>query len=254
MSPQLSVEAFCYIIIMEIQNSPAFTLVDTQPDFIVINKNYNVDFHKGARGIGLCERIREQLGLADLYPVHRLDTLTSGLMLFARNRVAASQFAKMFVTHTIEKYYCAIAGNKPKKKQGTIAGDMVPLRNGMWKLTHAMANPAVTHFFSSGLGNGYRLYIIKIRTGRTHQIRVALKSVGVPILGDTLYNKNVSENQPDRPYLHSYAMRFSYKESSYSYVNIPDVGIYFTDSTISAVWEKYLQPWNLPWPKNPLSR
>lgn len=236
------------------QNSTKFIQIDSQPDFIIINKNYNVDFHKGARGVGLCERIREQPGITDLYPVHRLDTMTSGLMLFARNRATASQFAKMFATHTIEKYYCAIAGNKPKKKQGTIAGDMVPLRNGMWKLTHTMDNPAITHFFSSGLGNGFRLYIIKIRTGRTHQIRVALKSLGVPVVGDMLYNRDTSQGQSDRPCLHSYAMRFTYNDTLYSYVNIPDTGNYFTDNTIGTVWEKYRQPWNLPWPKNPLSR
>jgi tRNA pseudouridine32 synthase/23S rRNA pseudouridine746 synthase len=239
---------------MKKQNSTIFTLIDTQPDFIIINKNVNVDFHQGVRGVGLCERIREQLQIAELYPVHRLDTMTSGLMLFARNRVAASQLAKMFAMHTIEKYYCAIAGNKPKKKQGTIAGDMVPLRNGMLKLTHAMTNPAVTQFFSSGLGNGYRLYIVKIRTGKTHQIRVALKSIGVPVLGDPLYNKENSQSQSDRPYLHSYAMRFTYRDNLYSYVDIPDVGTYFTDSTINTVWEQYRQPWNLPWPKNSLSR
>lgn len=247
-------EAVCYIKVMENQNRTSFNLINTQPDFIVINKNYNVDFHKGSSGAGLCERIREQLGIAELYPVHRLDTMTSGLMLFARTRTSASLFAKMFATHTIEKYYCAIAGNQPKKKQGTVAGDMVPLRDGMWKLTHSMNNPAVNHFFSSGLGNGFRLYIIKIRTGRTHQIRVALKSVGVPVFGDVLYNKETLPVQPDRPYLHSYAIRFTYKENIYSFVNIPDTGIYFTDSTIQAVWEKYMQPWNLPWPKNPLSR
>jgi tRNA pseudouridine32 synthase/23S rRNA pseudouridine746 synthase len=239
---------------MEKQDSTIFTLIDTQPDFIIINKNVNVDFHRGARGVGLCERIREQLGIADLYPVHRLDTMTSGLMLFARSRSSASLLAKMFATHTIEKYYCAIAGNKPKKKQGTVAGDMVPLRNGMWKLTHTMTNPAVTHFFSSGLGNGYRLYIIRIRTGRTHQIRVALKSIGVPVLGDMLYNRDISQCQSDRPYLHSYAIRFIYSDTVFSYVNIPDNGTFFTDSTIGTIWEKYLQPWNLPWPKNHLSR
>ncbi len=239
---------------MEKQSCNIFTHIDSQPDFIIISKSYNVDFHKGAEGISLCERIREQLEIADLYPVHRLDTMTSGLMIFARNRAAAQQFAKMFMTHTIEKYYCAIAGNTPKKKQGTIAGDMVPLRNGMWKLRHTMVNPAVTHFFSRGLGNGFRLYIINIRTGKTHQIRVALKSIGVPVVGDTLYNKGITQCQSDRPYLHSYAMRFTYKDVAFSYVNIPDTGSFFTDSTIQTVWEKYKEPWNLPWPKNPLSR
>jgi tRNA pseudouridine32 synthase/23S rRNA pseudouridine746 synthase len=237
------------------QNEKKFTIVDSQPDFIIINKNYNVDFHKGTNAFGLCELIRNELGISELYPVHRLDSMTSGLLLFATSRMAASRFSTMFANHTIEKYYCALAGNKPKKKQGTIIGDMVPLRRGMWKLTHTKVNPAITHFFSAGLGNGFRLYIIKIRTGRTHQIRVAMKSLGVPILGDKLYSKEeTAATQPDRPYLHSYAMRFTYMDKCYSYCTFPDTGDLFTEKSTSALFEQFAHPWDLQWPKNPLFR
>jgi tRNA pseudouridine32 synthase/23S rRNA pseudouridine746 synthase len=238
------------------QNDNKFTLIDFQPDFIVINKNSNVDFHKGNNGSGLCDLVRKDLNISDLFPVHRLDSMTSGLLLFARNRSAAAALSAMFASHSIEKYYCAIAGNKPKKKQGSVIGDMVPLRGGMWKLTHTTVNPAITHFFSSGLGNGFRLYIIKIRTGRTHQIRVALKSIGVPILGDALYNRGDTTEGvlPDRPYLHSYAIRFTHLEKSFSYCFLPDTGIRFTEKSTHTILEQYTHPWDLQWPKNPLSR
>jgi tRNA pseudouridine32 synthase/23S rRNA pseudouridine746 synthase len=237
------------------QMSDKFTLVDTQSDFLVINKNCNVDFHKGTNESGLCDLVRENLNITGLYPVHRLDSMTSGLLLFARNRAAASVLSSLFTEHSIEKYYCAIAGNKPRKKQGTIAGDMEPLRSGMWKLTHSTVKPAVTHFFSCGLGNGFRLYIIKIRTGRTHQNRVALKSLGVPVLGDNLYGKDKMYGvQPDRPYLHSYAMRFTYNDRVFSYCSLPASGNYFTEKSTIAVLKQYSAPWDLQWPKNPCSR
>ena len=116
-----------------------------------------------------------------LYSVHRLDKMTSGLLLLAKSPQIAAQLTALFTTHQIQKYYLAISDKKPKKKQGLIKGGMQKSRRGMWKLTKEKNNLAITQFFSYSLGNGKRLFVIKPHSGKTHQIRVALKSIGSAI-------------------------------------------------------------------------
>jgi tRNA pseudouridine32 synthase/23S rRNA pseudouridine746 synthase len=230
-------------------NSNLFTLVDQTDRFLIINKHSGVDFHKGHHEQGLCVLLRDELSCPDLFPLHRLDTMTSGLLLFAKDKKTVQELAREFRDHTIDKYYCALAGTHPKKKQGTVIGDMVRSRNGTWVLTRSMHNPAITQFFSTGLGNGFRLYILKPHTGRTHQIRVAMKSLGVPVFGDPLYYSSVSDTRvADRGYLHAYALRFALDGRLYVYVHKPDSGYWFNDAAIQCALDKYTEPWSLPWP------
>jgi len=86
-------------------------------------------------------------------------------------------------------------------------------RNGSWKLLRSVENPAVTQFFSFGLTPGLRLYLLKPHTGKTHQLRVALKSLGVPLLGDTRYGADKS----DRAYLHAWQLAFELDGKSYQF-------------------------------------
>jgi len=172
---------------------PQLTIIDHQADFLVIDKPANIGFHDEENiGSGLFSQIKAQLkaqlAITELYPVHRLDKMTSGLILVAKNSATARAFQQQFEQHQIQKYYLAIAEGKPKKKQGVIKGDMEKSRRGMWKLLRTMDNPAVSQFFSYSIAPKQRLYLIKPHSGKTHQIRVALNSIGVPILGDALYN------------------------------------------------------------------
>ena len=156
-----------------------------------------------------------------LWPVHRLDKVTSGLLLLARNKQACSELGDLFKNSLITKTYLAIARGKPQKKQGTIVGDMERSRRGSWKLLRAKNNPAITRFESTSIKPNLRLYALKPQTGKTHQLRVAMKALGVPILGDTLY----AGEKADRVYLHAYSLLFNYKNRRYEYMNIPDSGV-----------------------------
>lgn len=80
-------------------------------------------------------------------------------------------------------------------------------RNGAWKLCHRKENPAVTQFSSISLEPSLRHFILQPTTGKTHQLRVAMKSLGSPILGDKLYAGSVA----DRVYLHAYQLEFEYE-------------------------------------------
>lgn len=191
-------------------------------DFVVINKPHDMGFHSENSNIGIFSLCQQQLGY-ELWPVHRLDKLTSGLLIFAKNKLATNQFGKLFEQREIFKTYLAISDKKPKKKQAKIIGDMHKTRNGSWKLTQSKNNPAITQLFSTSLVAGKTLFLIKPTTGKTHQIRVALKSLGSPVLGDIRY----SANSADRGYLHAYQISFNWKNEYFNFECLPLKGKYF---------------------------
>ncbi|GLX79280.1 RNA pseudouridine synthase [Thalassotalea insulae] len=221
-------------------------IIDQQPDFLIAYKPAGLSFHSESGQPGLFQQVKALALTPELYPVHRLDKMTSGLIIFATNKNSATEFQQLFEQRNIEKYYLAISDKKPKKKQGLIKGDMEKSRRGMWKLLRSQTNPAISQFFSYSLTEGKRLFIIKPYTGRTHQIRVALASIGSAILGDSYYSKSSS----DRGYLHAYALRFTIADKQYQYLNYPHQGQEFTSKACQELLSTTLAaPWQLIWPE-----
>ncbi|WP_194755246.1 pseudouridine synthase [Aliidiomarina indica] len=214
----------------------------THPDFYVIAKPSGIGMHQDGEQPGLITQLNDFTG-EDLFPVHRLDKDTSGLLIVARSARAAASFGKLFENREIEKFYIALAGNKPRKKQGAIKGDMAKGRNGSWMLKTSQTNPAVTYFFSHGTNTGMRLYILRPVTGKTHQLRVALKSIGAPIFGDTRYK---GDSAP-RLLLHAMALRFLWKGSEHSYV-LPPSELSDFPQLDWTLFPNILTPWLYPWP------
>lgn len=197
-----------------------FPIIYQHPDFIIINKPENISVHRDDQAVGLCENLAKQLGVPQVWLVHRLDKVTSGLLIFALNKETAAYFYQLFANHQIQKTYWALATDKPKKKQGSIIGDMQKSRNGAWKLCHSKENPAITRFTSQSIEPNLRHFILQPKTGKTHQLRVAMKSLGSPILGDQLY----SGKSADRVYLHAYRLDFEYKGEHISVTAQPASG------------------------------
>ncbi len=224
------------------QGTPYFRLLAKEQDFIVIDKAAGVNFHRVDNIPGITEIIKTELNLDTLLPVHRLDKVTSGLMVFARNREAASDIAEQFRNRTVKKFYLAVSDRKPVKKQGTIKGDMKRGRRGSWMLTREQNSPAVTRFISRGTDSGYRLFLVKPVTGKTHQIRVALKSIGAPICGDTLYYPAPVSRSVCM--LHSFALGFTYKDIEFFFNSLPQWDIMDTPS-VSAAVDEFSSPLNL---------
>lgn len=225
-----------------------YELLASTDDFIVIYKKPYANFHSEGGNRGLFETVKQCENLSTLYPVHRLDKITSGLLLMAKTANANQEILLQFKTRKIEKFYLAISGKKPKKKQGLIKGDMASARRGAWKLLPTNINPAITQFFSAPLGEGKRLFIVKPHTGQTHQIRVALKSIGAPIWGDSLYADAHTCIGVDRTYLHAYSLAFSLAGKHYRFTELPREGEGFLTKSFADALQQYAQPWNLPWP------
>ena len=216
-----------------------------EADYWVVNKPAGMSFHAEGQEIGFMQWMHEQYPDQTFYPVHRLDKITSGLILLAKNKQAAQKFGLMFEQHLVTKFYLAISAKKPKKKQGSIKGGMQQGRRGSWMLNQTSENLAHTQFFSTPIKPGLRLFLLKPKTGKTHQLRVALKSLGAPILGDVRYGGEKS----DRGYLHAFQLGFEWLGEAKIYQFIPDFGEVF--NMIEPVMKEagFSTPNELVWPK-----
>ena len=207
-------------------------------DFIIINKPAGLSVHKDQAEQGLTELVAKQLNVPQVWLVHRLDKVTSGLLILALNAESAAEFSRLFSEHKIYKTYLALSNQKPKKKQGLIIGDMKKARDGAWKLCQTKENPAITRFESVNCEPNLRLFILKPQTGKTHQLRVAMKSLGSPILGDGLYGKNTEKI--DRTYLHATQLEFDYLNDFISVTCLPSQGQFWLKPTVFEQIQVYL--------------
>ncbi|MDV7102962.1 TIGR01621 family pseudouridine synthase [Vibrio sp. TH_r3] len=223
-----------------------FDILRVEDDFVVINKHPNVSVHKDDGDTMLLQEVAKVTHDSQLYLVHRLDKMTSGILLLARNKHAARDLSEAFAHRLVEKYYLAIGSKKPKKKQGVIRGDMQRSRRASWKLMASQDNPAITQFFSFAGDSGERLFLCKPYTGKTHQIRVALKSIGSGIVGDSIYNLS---SKSDRGYLHAFAICFEYAGKNYRITAQPDLGIKWQTEEMKQALRQWEHPWELPWPR-----
>jgi 23S rRNA pseudouridine1911/1915/1917 synthase len=156
--------------------------------------------------------------------VHRLDKQTSGLIVVARNDAAHLKLARMFAGRAMKKTYIALVHGHLQRDRGTIdapiARDLVR-RTRMTTRRVEGARNAVSHYtverrIDSPWGK-FTLLRVRIETGRTHQIRVHLSSLGHPVVGDTLYgaparmkDADGSELKLDRNFLHAAELEFAH--------------------------------------------
>lgn len=131
-------------------------------------------------------------GIADprVRVVHRLDKETSGVLLFAKDRDAQRHLSEQFQNNTIAKEYLAIVAGHPDAESGEIDAPLAVHRSSRQRMTISEANgrPARTLWKLEDRLGSYSLLRVFPKTGKTHQIRVHLRSVGLPLAVDPLYN------------------------------------------------------------------
>lgn len=146
--------------------------------------------------------------------VHRLDKDTSGLLIVAKNDAAFFYLKDLFQERNIKKYYLALVEGRPKKSKGIIS---VPLgRIGLKRTTKIVGNKLIdkkeaeTEYKVVKEFLDFTLLEVAPRTGRTHQIRVHLNSIGHPVAGDPIYGFKKSSPPPGlkRLFLHAYKLEF----------------------------------------------
>lgn len=134
-------------------------------------------------------RLRDELGLPELSPLHRLDRVTSGLLLLATERRWRGPYQSMFQAGTVRKTYAALAPLRDDLDLPTTVADHIVKRRGSWQAEVVPGAPvnAETFIELESQVDGLGRYRLTPRTGRTHQLRVHLDGLGIPIVDDPLY-------------------------------------------------------------------
>ena len=127
-------------------------------------------------------------------PVHRLDTDTSGCLLFARNPGALKRFNAAFEARQVEKVYLGVVSGPVDGDEGTIALSLSKISSAEkgWRMIAAKkGKPAVTHYSVLQRFRAHTHVRLKLETGRTHQIRVHMAHLKHPLVGDPVYGGRV---------------------------------------------------------------
>lgn len=219
-----------------------FKILYESENILAIDKPPHISHHDDDESQGIVSLVREHYQIETrLFGVHRLDKETSGILLFAKSKEVASELSNKFRNKNVKKYYLALSNKKPKKKkQGWVRGDMMRSRRKAWKLVNSSDNPAITRFFTAGLGGidfeswysenrisrstkdiaPKTMILFRPHTGKTHQLRCAAKSLSMPILGDSIYGDGDAK-LVNRTYLHAMLIKFEIKGEEVIIYNPP---------------------------------
>ena len=141
--------------------------------------------------------------------VHRLDKDTSGLIVIAKNDKVHAALTEMFQEKKIRKTYLAILKGKLNKSEGKVVTQIGRDKNDRKKMTViddiTKGKTAITNYRVISQNSLFTLVKVNIETGRTHQIRVHMRHLGYPILGDSVYGRKDNEK---RQMLHAYKLEF----------------------------------------------
>lgn len=208
-----------------------FFLVVNKPAGITVNRSQN---EKGETvqdwiedKFSIFSRFNRDSSKEDFYRrsgiVHRLDKDTSGLLIIAKNPSVFLKLQHLFATHEVDKKYYALVHGKVVSSEGEINLPVGRLSSNRRKFGVILeGRPAVTYYkvidYYSTDGRKFTFLDITPKTGRTHQIRIHLKSQGYTISGDKLYAERM-EYQADlilssRLFLHAYYLKFLHPEEN----------------------------------------
>ena len=130
--------------------------------------------------------------------VHRIDKDTSGLLLVAKTDVAHEGLAKQFAAHSIERRYLALVNGVPKTAEGIVDAPLARSSTNRKKISiveGSRGKRAVTHWRRLRILREAALVECRLETGRTHQVRVHMASLGYPLLGDPVYGRSGKNNR-----------------------------------------------------------
>lgn len=188
-------------------------------DLAVINKTQGMVVHPSAGHYsgtlvnGLMYRLKNLSSINGVMRpgiVHRLDKNTSGLMLVAKNDKSHNYLAKCLKDHSINRIYYALVEGNIKTESGVIDAPLGRSEKDRKKraVTYKNSKNAVTNYWVVERFGKYTLIKLKLETGRTHQIRVHMKYIGHPVVGDDVYGSKTNKFGLNGQLLHSKSLGF----------------------------------------------
>ncbi len=188
-------------------------IIEKNNQFLVLNKIPGIPVQKDRTNDLSLLSLAQIYSKCTLFPVHRIDRPTSGLVLFAKTKGAIKNLNAQLTKRTIEKSYLAVVKNKPESKNGKLIHFL--RKNG--KTNKSMvcekadkgAQEAILEYKLIDSIDNYHLLEIKLITGRHHQIRAQLGHLNNPIRGDVKYGFKRS-NKDRSIHLHAWKMSFNH--------------------------------------------
>ena len=205
-----------------------FGTVFEDTDLIVVDKPAGLVVHPGAghdsRTLvhGLLARYPDIAGVGDPHRpgiVHRLDRGTSGLLVVARTERAHQLLVEQMRAHQPERVYCALVGGHPEAPSGLIDAPIGRSSRNPQRMTLTeRGRPARTRYtVERRYAQPARVALLEcqLETGRTHQIRVHLRAIGHPVIGDPTYGPGRADDVfgLSRPFLHARSLSFNHPVS-----------------------------------------
>lgn len=163
--------------------------------------------------------------------VHRIDKDTSGLLIVAKNDFAHQGLSAQLADHSLCREYEALVRGNFKQDSGTIDKPIGrhPIDRKRMAVTDKNSKPAVTHWQLLASYRGYSHILCRLETGRTHQIRVHMASIGHPLLGDFTYGAPSPEKGLEGQCLHARRLRFVHPRTGEHVLLETELPAYFTD-------------------------
>lgn len=172
-------------------------IICNNEEFVTVIKPFGVSSQENGRD-GLPDIIKKELQLSEIYTVHRLDTVTSGVMVYAKTKKAAAVLSKGITDGTFQKEYLAVVHGEVSPEKGIMEDflfkDSRKNKSFVVKSERKGVKKASLEYEVTEVKNGLSLVRIKLHTGRTHQIRVQFSSRRHPVYGDGKYG--ASDNIP----------------------------------------------------------
>ena len=215
------------------ENIPLDILYEDE-DVLVVNKPKNMVVHPapGHPGGTLVNAIMYHCGESlsgingEIRPgiVHRIDKDTTGSLVICKNDSAHISLAQQMKTHSVNRIYLGIVCGKDIPLTGSIDAPIGrdPKDRIKMAINEKNGKSAVTHYKTISQNNGYALMEFRLETGRTHQIRVHMSSLGFPLLGDEIYGSKKCPFKLQGQCLHAYRLGFIHpKTNEYIECNAP---------------------------------
>jgi len=201
----------------------AFTVVYSDGDVAVIDKPAGLVVHpapghaSGTLVNGLLHRFPGIAGVGEPHRpgiVHRLDAGTTGLLVVALSSQAYDQLCEALAAHVVEREYVAVVHGTPEPERGVIDAPIGRDQRDPMKMAIVPdGRPARTYYEVRGSVEGGSVLVCRLETGRTHQIRVHLASIGHSVVGDPAYGAPRGTLRAPRPMLHAVRLAFDHPAS-----------------------------------------
>lgn len=205
------------ILSVEAENIP-IDIVYEDEDVIVVNKAQGMVVHPAPGNYNgtlvnallyHCKDLSSINGVIRPGIVHRIDKDTSGILVIAKNDDAHNKLSEQLKDHSMKREYYALIEGRLKNNDGTIDKPLGRCKKDRLKIGIIEdGKRAVTHYEVVERYNGYTLVKCVLETGRTHQIRVHMASIGFPLVGDPLYGFKRQKFKLDGQVLHARTLGF----------------------------------------------